>query len=196
MSMISYEDIDRAAHRLKGIAHRSPVMTSTIINDRTKSQVFFKCENFQRTGSFKFRGAYNALSQLNANDRKRGAIAYSSGNHAQGMALAGKLLDMDVTIVMPDDAPLVKQNATRDYGAQIVFYDRNLQARESVTQEILEKTGAILIPPFDHRDIIAGQGTAAKELIEEVGDLDLLLVCVGGGGLISGSAIADRKSVV
>ena len=192
MSTISYEDIDRAAHRLKGIAHRSPVMTSTIINDRTKSQVFFKCENFQRTGSFKFRGAYNALSQLNATDRKRGAIAYSSGNHAQGMALAGKLLDMDVTIVMPDDAPLVKQNATRDYGAQIVFYDRNLQARESVAQEILEKTGAILIPPFDHPDIIAGQGTAAKELIEEVGDLDLLLVCVGGGGLISGSAIATH----
>ena len=159
-------------------------------DDRTKSQVFFKCENFQPTGSFKFRGAYNALSQLNAIDRKRGAIAYSSGNHAQGMALAGKLLDMDVTIVMPSDAPLVKQNATRDYGAQIVFYDRNLQTRESVAQEILEKTGAILIPPFDHPDIIAGQGTAVKELIEDVGDLDLLLVCVGGGGLISGSAIA------
>ena len=190
MSTISYDDIDRAADRLKGIAQRSPVMTSTIINDRTKSQVFFKCENFQRTGSFKFRGAYNALSQLNAIDRKRGAIAYSSGNHAQGMALAGKLLDMDVTIVMPSDAPLVKQNATRDYGAQIVFYDRNLQTRESVAQEILEKTGAILIPPFDHPDIIAGQGTAVKELIEDVGDLDLLLVCVGGGGLISGSAIA------
>ena len=190
MSTISYDDIDRASDRLEGIANKSPVMTSTIINDRTKSQVFFKCENFQRTGSFKFRGAYNALSQLNAADRKRGAIAYSSGNHAQGMALAGKLLDMDVTIVMPNDAPLVKQNATRDYGAQIILYDRNLQIRELVAQEILEKTGAILIPPFDHPDIIAGQGTAAKELIEEVGDLDLLLVCVGGGGLISGSAIA------
>jgi threo-3-hydroxy-L-aspartate ammonia-lyase len=187
---ISYEDIDRAAQILNGIAHKTPVMTSTIVNDRTQSQVFFKCENFQRTGSFKFRGAYHALSKLSPADRKRGAIAYSSGNHAQGMALAGQLLDMDITIVMPSDAPQVKQQATRDYGAQIIFYDRATQTRESVAQDVLEKTNAILIPPFDHPDIIAGQGTVVKELIEEVGDLDFLLVCVGGGGLISGSAIA------
>ncbi len=187
---ISYEDIDRAAHILNGIAHKTPVMTSTMVNDRTQSQVFFKCENFQRTGSFKFRGAYHALSKLSPTERKRGAIAFSSGNHAQGMALAGKLLDIDITIVMPSDAPQAKQNATRDYGARIVFYDRNLQKRELVAQEILEKTNACLIPPFDHPDIISGQGTVVKELIEEVGELDFLLVCVGGGGLISGSAIA------
>jgi threo-3-hydroxy-L-aspartate ammonia-lyase len=190
MSSISYENIDRAAKTLKGIAHKTPVMTSTIVNERTKSQVFFKCENLQRTGSFKFRGAYNALSQLTQEERKRGAIAYSSGNHAQGMALAGKILDIDITIVMPSDAPQVKQNATREYGAQIVFYDRSIQTRELVAQETLNQTNAVLISPFDHPEIIAGQGTVTQELIEEVGDLDFLLVCVGGGGLISGSAIA------
>lgn len=191
--MLSYEDIDRAAKILSGIAHKTPVMSSRLINDRVRSQVFFKCENFQRTGSFKFRGAYHALSKLSPAERKLGAIAYSSGNHAQGLALAGQLLEMDVTIVMPSDAPQVKQNATRDYGAQIVFYDRSIQTREAVTREIMEKTGAVLIPPFDHLDVIAGQGTVAKELIEEVGELDFLLVCVGGGGLISGSAIAAHE---
>lgn len=195
---LSYEDIDRAAHHLKGIAHRTPVLTSSLINDRTRSQVFFKCENFQRTGSFKFRGAYFALSQalsdLSLTERNQGVIAYSSGNHAQGLALAGKLFDLPVTIVMPKDAPQVKQNAVRDYGAQIIFYDRATQTREAVVAEYQAQTQSptqtLLIPPFDHPDVIAGQGTVAKELIEEVGDLDFLLVCVGGGGLISGSAIA------
>lgn len=187
---LSYHDIDRAAHRLWGIAHQTPVLTSTTINDRTKSQVFFKCENFQRTGSFKFRGAYNALSQLTPAERSHGVIAYSSGNHAQGLALAGQLLDTDVTIVMPSDAPAVKQAATREYGAKIVLYDRQIQSREAVAQEMIAEQDRILIPPFDHPDIIAGQGTAVAELIAEVGELDFLLVCVGGGGLISGSAIS------
>jgi threo-3-hydroxy-L-aspartate ammonia-lyase len=187
---LCYDDIDRAADRLRGIAHRTPVLTSTTINDRTKSQVFFKCENLQRTGSFKFRGAYNALSQLTSAERDRGAIAYSSGNHAQGLALAGRLLDTNVTIVMPSDAPAVKQAATREYGAKIVLYDRQIQSREAVAQEIITEQNSSLIPPFDHPDIIAGQGTAVAELIEEVGELDFLLVCVGGGGLISGSAIS------
>lgn len=192
MHNLTYEAIDRAAHRLTGIAHRTPVLTSSWINQKTGSHIFFKCENFQRTGSFKFRGAYNALSQLSNADRKRGAIAYSSGNHAQGLALAGKLLDCPVTIIMPSDAPTVKREATQAYGAEIIFYDRTIQTRETVTQEILETCDAILIPPFDHPEIIAGQGTATKELIEEVGELDFLLVCVGGGGLIAGSAIAAR----
>ena len=190
--MLTYEAIDCAAQILAGVAHRTPVLTSTVIDQRTGSQVFFKCENFQRTGSFKFRGAYYALSKLTPEERKRGAIAYSSGNHAQGMALAGKLLDIPITIIMPSDASAVKQSATKEYGAEIIFYDRTFQSREDVTREILITRDAVLIPPFDHLDIISGQGTVAKELIEEVGPLDLLLVCVGGGGLISGSTIAAR----
>ena len=190
--MLTYEAIDRASQVLAGVAHRTPVLTSTVIDQRTGSQVFFKCENFQRTGSFKFRGAYYALSKLTPQEHKRGAIAYSSGNHAQGMALAGKLLDIPITIVMPRDAAAVKQTATKEYGAEIILYDRTFQSREDVTREILATRNAVLIPPFDHPDIISGQGTVTKELIEEVGPLDLLLVCVGGGGLISGAAIAAQ----
>lgn len=190
LSFPTYADIEAAAERLSGNAHRTPVLTSATVNQRTKSQVFFKCENFQRTGSFKFRGAFNALSQLTADQKKRGVIAFSSGNHAQAMARSGKLLEIPVTIVMPNDAPAVKQAATREYGAEIIFYDRATQKREEVTQQIVEARSLTLIPPFDYAPVIAGQGTAAKELIEEVGPLDLLLVCCGGGGLLSGCAIA------
>ncbi len=189
---VTYADIDRAAHALQGIAHRTPVFTSTTVDQRTQSQVFFKCENFQRTGSFKFRGAFNALSQLTDAQKKVGVAAFSSGNHAQAIALAGQLLHIPTTIVMPTDAPAVKVAATRGYGAQIVFYDRHTQAREVIAQQLATDHGFASIPPFDHAQVIAGQGTAAKELIEEVGTLDMLLVCCGGGGLLSGSAIATR----
>jgi threonine dehydratase len=187
---VTYTDILEAADRLAGVAHRTPVMTSATVNHRTQSQVFFKCENFQRSGSFKFRGAFNALSQLSETQRKQGVIAYSSGNHAQALALAGEILEVPVTIVMPNDAPAVKQAATQDYGAEVVLYHRLLQKREEVAQKIAEERNLTLIPPLDYAPVIAGQGTAAKELIEEVGELDVLLVCCGGGGLISGSAIA------
>lgn len=187
---VSYADILATADRLAGVAHRTPVMTSTTVNQRTQSQVFFKCENFQRSGSFKFRGAYNALSQLDEEQRNRGVLAFSSGNHAQALALAGKILGVSVTIVMPKDAPAVKQAATQGYGAEIILYDRALQKREDVSQTIANERGLTLIPPFDYAPVIAGQGTTAKELIEEVGELDVLLVCCGGGGLISGCAIA------
>ncbi|MGV0024027.1 threo-3-hydroxy-L-aspartate ammonia-lyase [Phormidesmis priestleyi] len=187
---IAYSDIEAAANRLSGTAHQTPVLTSTMVNDRTRSQVFFKCENFQRTGSFKFRGAFNALSLLSDEQRNRGVLAFSSGNHAQALALAGRILQIPVTIVMPDDAPAVKQAATRGYGADIIFYNRATQNREEVTQRIAAEQGSTLIPPFDYAPVIAGQGTAAQELIQEVGELDILLVCCGGGGLISGCAIA------
>ncbi|PSB20205.1 threo-3-hydroxy-L-aspartate ammonia-lyase [Phormidesmis priestleyi ULC007] len=190
LSFPTYADIEAAAKRLSGKAHRTPVLTSTTVNQRTKSQVFFKCENFQRTGSFKFRGAFNALSQLSTDQKKRGVVAFSSGNHAQALARSGQLLNIPVTIVMPNDAPAVKQAATREYGAEIIFYDRATQKREEVTQQIAEQRSLTLIPPFDYAPVIAGQGTTAKELIEEVGPLDLLLVCCGGGGLLSGCAIA------
>ncbi len=187
---IAYSDIEAAATRLLGTAHRTPVLTSATVNDRTRSQVFFKCENFQRTGSFKFRGAFNALSQLCNEQRKRGVLAFSSGNHAQALALAGQILQIPVTIVMPNDAPAVKQSATRGYGADIILYNRATQKREEVTQRIAAEQGLTLIPPFDYAPVIAGQGTAAQELIQDVGELDILLVCCGGGGLISGCAIA------
>ncbi len=188
MSDLTFHEIQLAAERLAGIAHRTPVMTSTTVDQRTNSQVFFKCENFQRAGAFKFRGAYNALSQSPQN-----AVAYSSGNHAQALALAGQILQVPVTIAMPNDAPAVKQAATKGYGAKVVLYDRATQKREEVAQAIADQQGAILIPPFDCAPVIAGQGTAAKELIEEVGELDVLLVCCGGGGLLSGCAIATKS---
>ncbi len=186
----TYRDIEAAAERLLRNAHRTPVLTSTTVNQRTKSQVFFKCENFQRTGSFKFRGAFNALSQLSDEQKKRGVLAFSSGNHAQALARSGDLLNIPVTIVMPNDAPAVKQAATREYGAEIIFYDRATQKREELTQQIADERSLTLIPPFDYAPVIAGQGTTAKELIEDVGGLDVLLVCCGGGGLLSGCAIA------
>jgi threo-3-hydroxy-L-aspartate ammonia-lyase len=186
----TYKDVEAAARRLAGVAHRTPVLTSRTVNEQTGAQVFFKCENFQRIGAFKFRGAYNALSQLNVEQKKRGVIAYSSGNHAQAVALAGQLLGIKATIVMPNDAPAIKIAATRGYGAEVVLYLFGKEQREVVAQQIAMERGLEIIPPFNHPHVIAGQGTAAKELIEEVGALDYLFVCVGGGGLISGCALA------
>ena len=188
---VTYADVAAAAARLEGVAHRTPVATSTQFDALTGAQAFFKCENLQRMGAFKFRGAYNALSTLGAEERKRGVVAFSSGNHAQAVALAGKLLAIPATIVMPADAPAVKVAATRGYGAQVVFYDRARgENREEIARRITERNGATLVPPFDHPAVIAGQGTAAKELLEDVGPLDLLFVCCGGAGLLSGCAIA------
>ncbi|AFZ14110.1 Threo-3-hydroxyaspartate ammonia-lyase [Crinalium epipsammum PCC 9333] len=189
---VCYADVEAAALRLENKAHRTPVITSSNINECTKSRVFFKSENFQRTGSFKFRGAYNALAQLSTAEKQRGVLTFSSGNHAQAIALAGKLLDIPTTIVMPDDAPIVKQNATRGYGAEVILYNRLETNREELAEKLAGDRNLTIIPPYDHPHIIAGQGTAAKELIEEVGNLDLLLVCCGGGGLLSGSAIAAK----
>ncbi|HTL88734.1 MAG TPA: threo-3-hydroxy-L-aspartate ammonia-lyase [Leptolyngbya sp.] len=187
---VCYSDILAAADRLAGIAHKTPVFTSSTVNRQTRAQVFFKCENFQRSGSFKFRGAYNAMVQLSDEQRKRGVLAFSSGNHAQALALAGQILDVPVTIVMPNDAPAVKKAATQGYEAEVIFYNRALQKREDVAQSVANDRGLTLIPPFDFAPVIAGQGTTAKEFIEEVGELDVLLVCCGGGGLLSGCAIA------
>lgn len=188
----TFDDVQRAAKRLHGVAHRTPVLTSRSLDAQFGAQFFFKAENLQRTGAFKFRGAYNALSALSPADRARGVLAYSSGNHAQAIALAGRLLDIHTTIVMPADAPKVKVVATQANASRVIFYDRATQTREAVAAELLEQSGATLIPPYDHRDVIAGQGTAAKELFESTGPLDVLLVCVGGGGLLSGCALAAR----
>lgn len=187
---VQYADVVSAAERLAGHAHRTPVMTSRTIDALTGAQVYFKCENLQRAGAFKFRGAYNALSQLGAGQRKAGVIAFSSGNHAQAVAYAGRLLGVPVVIVMPDDAPRVKVEATRQYGAEVVLYDRARDRREDIADGIAKTRGLTSVPPFDHPHIIAGQGTAALELLQEAGRLDALFVPCGGGGLVSGSAIA------
>jgi threo-3-hydroxy-L-aspartate ammonia-lyase len=186
----TYLDVLAAATRIDGLANRTPVFTSRILNAQLGIEVFFKGEHLQRTGSFKFRGAYNALSRLDAAAQRRGVIAFSSGNHAQGVALAARLLAIPAVICMPTDAPQVKVDATAGYGAEIVRYDRLTQDREAVARSIADARGLTLIPPYDHPDIIAGQGTAALELCQAVPDLDALLVPVGGGGLISGSALA------
>ncbi len=199
--LVSYDDVADAARRIEGKAIRTPVMTSTTVDARTGAKVFFKCENFQRMGAFKFRGAYNALSLLTPEEAKRGVLAYSSGNHAQAVALAGRLLGVKSVIVMPMDAPPVKVEATRGYGAEVILYDKHTADRETFARKIAAERGLALIPPFDHPHVVAGQGTAAKELIDEVGQLDYLLVCCGGGGLLSGCAIAanalspDCKSI-
>lgn len=187
---VTYADVETAASFVQREANQTPILTSKTVDQLTGSQVFFKCENFQRTGSFKFRGAYNALSQLPVEQQQRGVLTYSSGNHAQAIALSGKLLGIPTTVVMPQDAPSVKQAATRGYGAEVILYDRSETQREALCQQMASDRQLTLIPPFDHPHIVAGQGTAAKELIEAVGTLDLLLVCCGGGGLLSGSAIA------
>ncbi|NYT85340.1 threo-3-hydroxy-L-aspartate ammonia-lyase [Pollutimonas harenae] len=189
-SFPSYEDVVQASKRLEGIAHRTPVMTSSSLDDRLGAQVFFKCENLQRIGAFKFRGGYNALAKLDDAQRKAGVIAFSSGNHAQAVALSARLLGIQATIVMPHDAPAAKIAATRGYGARVVGYDRQTQDREEVARELMEAQGLTLIPPFNHPDVIAGQGTAVKELLEETGGLDALFVPMGGGGLLSGSLLA------
>jgi threo-3-hydroxy-L-aspartate ammonia-lyase len=189
---ISFEDVAAAASRLRGVAHRTPVMTSRTADARSGGQLFFKCENLQRMGAFKFRGAYNALAQFTPEQRRAGALAFSSGNHAQAIALAARLLGMPAVIVMPKDAPRMKIEATRGYGAEVVLYDRYAENREALAARLAEERGMTLIPPYDHAHVMAGQGTAALELIEEVGELDLLFVCVGGGGLVSGCAVAAR----
>jgi threonine dehydratase len=188
---VAWADVEAAAARLEGVAHRTPVATSSTFDALCGCEAYFKCENLQRMGAFKFRGAYNALSLLEGEDRKRGVVAFSSGNHAQAVALAGRLLGIPATIVMPADAPAVKVAATREYGAQVVLYDRARgENREEVAARISRESGATVVPPFDHPAIVAGQGTAAKELVEDVGALDYLFVCTGGAGLLSGSAIA------
>jgi threo-3-hydroxy-L-aspartate ammonia-lyase len=188
----TYQDILEAAARLEGHAHRTPVLRSATADARWGAQFFFKCENFQRTGAFKFRGAFNALSKFDAAQRSAGAITFSSGNHAQAVALAARLLGLPALIVMPQDAPAAKLAATRGYGAEVVLYDRFSEDREALAQRLATERGMTLIPPYDHPDVIAGQGTAVKELIEETGPLDRLYVCLGGGGLTSGSALAAR----
>jgi len=190
---VNFEDVKAAADRLRGNINHTPVLTSTTVNQRTGGEVFFKCENFQRTGSFKFRGAFNALSSLSTEEKKRGVFTYSSGNHAQAIARAGQILGIPTTIVMPDDAPAVKREATAGYGAEIVLYKRSETIREEYCRQLAEDRGGTIIPPYNHPHIIAGQGTTALELIETAGTLDLLLVCCGGGGLLSGCAIATRE---
>ena len=190
MTLPNYDDVESAAKQISGIAHRTPVVSSRTVNTRTGAQLFFKCENLQRAGAFKFRGAYNALSRLSADERRRGVVTFSSGNHAQAIALAGQVLDIPRVIVMPSDAPSVKRIATEGYGGEVVLYDRDREDREAIGRRLAGERGLTLIPPYDHPHIIAGQGTAARELIEEVGALDYLFVPCGGGGLLSGSAIA------
>ena len=184
----TFDDVAQAAARLEGVAHRTPVLTSRTADEYTGAAIFFKCENLQRTGAFKFRGAYNAVSRAGA--QTRGVLAYSSGNHAQAIALAARLANIRATIVMPRDAPAVKVEATRSYGAEIVTYDRYQEDREALAQHLARTRDLQLIPPYDHPDVIAGQGTTAKELIEQSGRLDVLVVCLGGGGLLSGCALA------
>jgi threonine dehydratase len=192
MQLPTYDDVTAAAARLEGHAHRTPVLQSTTANERWGAQFFFKCENFQRMGAFKFRGAFNALSKFDAAQRKGGVIAFSSGNHAQAIALSARLLSMPAVIVMPKDAPAAKVAATKGYGAEVVMYDRFTEDREALTKRLAQERGMTMIPPYDHPDVLAGQGTAVKELIEETGPLDHLFVCLGGGGLLSGSALSAR----
>jgi threonine dehydratase len=192
LTLPTFADVESAARQIAGTAHRTPVATSHTVNDRTGAEVFFKCENLQRAGAFKFRGGYNALSRLDADARTRGVVTFSSGNHAQAIALAGQVLDVPRVIIMPTDAPAVKIAATKGYGGEVVLYDRDREDREAIGRRLASERGLSLIPPYDHPHIIAGQGTAARELIEEVGALDFLFVPCGGGGLLSGSAIAAR----
>ena len=189
---VTYADIEAAAGRLEGVAHRTPVATSTQFDALAGCEAYFKCENLQRMGAFKFRGAYNSLAKLTPEQRKKGVVAFSSGNHAQAVALAGKLLGVPATIVMPKDAPAVKVAATRGYGAEVMLYDRAEESREKIAARLAAERGSRVLPPFDHPDVIAGQGTSAKELLEEVGSLDYLFVCTGGAGLLSGCAIAAK----
>jgi threonine dehydratase len=192
LTLPTYDDVAAAARRIEGHAHRTPVMTSRTLNEAIGAEVFFKCENLQRMGAFKFRGGFNALAKFDAAQRRAGVVAFSSGNHAQAVALAARILDIPATIVMPADAPAMKVAATKGYGATVVSYDRYTEDREQIGRDLAQKHGLTLIPPYDHPDVIAGQGTAAKELIEEVGPLDAFYAPLGGGGLLSGSALALR----
>jgi threonine dehydratase len=192
MPLPTYQDVVQAAERIAGVANRTPVLTSRTVNEAFGAEVFFKCENMQRMGAFKFRGAYNALAKFTPEQRRAGVVAFSSGNHAQAIALAARLFGMPATIVMPHDAPAAKVAATRGYGGNVVLYDRFTEDREQIGRDLAARHGLTLIPPYDHADVIAGQGTAAKELFEEAGALDAFFVCLGGGGLLAGSALATR----
>jgi len=192
ITLPTYADVEAAAKRIAGAAHRTPALTSRTANERTGANLVFKAENLQRMGAFKFRGGYNAIAALSPEQRKAGVLTYSSGNHAQAIAYAGKLLGAPTTIIMPQDAPAAKVAATRGYGAEIVSYDRYTQDRLALGAGIAAERGLTLIPPYDHPDVIAGQGTATKELIEEAGPFDIILVCVGGGGLLAGGLLAAK----
>jgi threonine dehydratase len=190
LAQLQFSEVEKAAARIKGVAHRTPVLTSTTADRVARAQLFFKCENFQRSGAFKFRGAYNALSKFTGEQRRAGVLTYSSGNHAQAIALSASLLGMSASIIMPHDAPALKVAATKGYGAEVIVYDRYRENREEIGARLAAERGMTLIPPYDHPDVIFGQGTAAMELFEDTGPLDLLLVCLGGGGLLAGSALA------
>ncbi len=192
LNLPTYDDVAAAAARLEGHAHRTPVLRSRTADELLGAQVFFKCENYQRMGAFKFRGAFNALSKFTDAQRKGGVITFSSGNHAQAVALSARILGMPAVIVMPNDAPRAKRAATEGYGAEVISYDRFTEDREALTRRLSQERGMTLIPPYDHPDVMAGQGTAAKELFDEVGELDAFFVCLGGGGLLSGCALAAR----
>ena len=188
----TFDDVRAAAQRLLGHAHRTPVLRSATLEQRLGAQLFFKCENFQRMGAFKFRGAFHALSRLTPEQRRAGVVAYSSGNHAQAVALSAQILGLSATLIMPHDASPAKLAATRAYGATVVGYDRYNEDAMALARELAAREGRTFIPPFDHADVLCGQGTSALELFEEVGELDVLLVCLGGGGLLSGCALASR----
>ncbi|MDQ2150514.1 threo-3-hydroxy-L-aspartate ammonia-lyase [Alcaligenaceae bacterium C4P045] len=188
----TFDDVVAASQRLAGVAHRTPVLTSHTADARAGASLFFKCENYQRMGAFKFRGGYNAIAKLSEAQRRAGVVTFSSGNHAQAIALAAQILGVKAVIIMPLDAPAAKRAATEGYGGEVVTYDRYKEDREAVARRIQEERGMTLIPPYDHADVVAGQGTAARELFEDVGELDYLFVCLGGGGLLSGSALAAR----
>ncbi len=192
INLPTFDDVVAASERIRGYAHKTPVMISRTVDEDFGASVFFKCENLQRMGAFKFRGGFNALSRLTPEQRKAGVVAFSSGNHAQAVALSARLLDIPATIVMPHDAPAGKVAATKGYGGNVVVYDRYTQDREQIGRELAEKHGLMLIPPYDHPDVLSGQGTAAKELFEDLGPLDALFVPLGGGGLLSGCALATR----
>jgi threo-3-hydroxy-L-aspartate ammonia-lyase len=192
LQLPTYDDVVAASQRLQGQAHRTPVLRSATADRRLNAELFFKCENLQRMGAFKFRGAFNAISKFSAEQRKAGVLTYSSGNHAQAVALSARILGIPATILMPLDAPQAKIEATRGYGGEVILFDRYTQDREALGAKLAAERGLTLIPPYDHPDVMAGQGTAAKELLEEVGALDILLVPLGGGGLLSGSALAVR----
>jgi threo-3-hydroxy-L-aspartate ammonia-lyase len=187
---IGLDDVRRAAARLEGVAHRTPVLTSRHLDEVTGASLFLKAEHLQRVGAFKFRGGYNAIAALPVEVRARGVVAFSSGNHAQAVAAAAQRLGIPATIVMPEDAPTVKLEATRGYGAEVILYDRYREDRLAIATGIADERGASLIPPYDHPDVMAGQGTTALELLDEVADLDLLVIPIGGGGLLSGCAVA------
>ncbi|MDA0684971.1 MAG: threo-3-hydroxy-L-aspartate ammonia-lyase [Bacteroidetes bacterium] len=192
VSPVSFNDILSASDLLSGKANKTPVITSRTLNRMSGATVFVKCENFQRTGAFKFRGAYNALSRLRESDKQRGVLTYSSGNHAQAIALAGSLLRIPTTIIMPDDAPRIKKEATLGYGAEVITYDKYTTTREDLARDMAAERGMTIIPPYDHPHVVAGQGTVGLELMQAAHELDYIYVCCGGGGLLSGCAIAAK----